>query len=84
MRAVCFLWFGSGNLFKSSKQSGGFLYETTTCSTDQSFLTFPLVLLVSIGGRNKATLRVDVQPSPTSAYFVVSLCVCVWRGIFAL
>jgi hypothetical protein len=56
MHAVCFLWFGQSNLFKSSRQIGGFLYQTTTCRADQSFYIFPLVLLVTVGGRGKATV----------------------------
>jgi hypothetical protein len=72
MRAVCFLWFGLGNLFKSSRQIGGFLYETTTCQADQSFSVFPLVLLVFVGGRKSNGLG----QFPTSVIPVVPLLRC--------
>ncbi len=75
MRAVCFLWFGLGNLFISSRQSGGFLYESTACQADQSFYIFALVLLVLVGGRKKATLALMCSTA-LHAFIPVSRYVC--------
>jgi hypothetical protein len=65
---VCFLWFGLGNLFVLSKQSGGFLYETTACHANHIFYIFPLVLLALMRGYANPTLCYWLKPWPSWTY----------------